>query len=287
MSFTVRPLSRALGAEIQGLDLRRPPSPETAAALRQAWADHLILLFRGQELNHEEHVAFTRTFGDLDRHDAIPTFRHSDHPEILPVTNFEESTGKRLAVGRQWHSDLSTTTRPAKGSLLRCCVTPSVGGDTMFCNMYRAWETLSPTMQAFLDGLWALHDMAVARETVARRTPEELAAIRRRNPPVLQPVARVHDVTGRKALYVSEMTTVTLEGMTPEECGSLLRFLYAHAVRPENVYRHRWQPGDMVLWDNRCAMHIALADYDQDERRVMYRTTLLGEPSGRLPAAAV
>lgn len=286
MHFNLRPLSRALGAEVQGVDLRKPLDPATADALRKAWAENLILLFRGQELSHEQHIAFSRTFGDLDRHEAIPTFRHPEHPEILPVTNTEQSTGKRLSVGRQWHSDLSTTLRPAKGSMLRCSIAPPVGGDTMFCNMYRAWETLSPTMQAFLDGLWAVHDMTIARETRARRTPEELEAIRKRNPPVLQPVARVHDDTGRKALYVSEMTTVAFEGMTPEEGGPLLRFLYEHSVQPENVYRHQWRSGDMILWDNRCTMHIALADYDENEPRVMYRTTLLGEASGRLSEAA-
>ncbi len=281
--FGLKRLSSALGAEVTGLDLTRELDAATVDALREAWHEHVILLFRNLDLTFEQHVAFSRHFGALDDHAAIPKFRHPDHPEILLVTNFE-STGKRLPVGRQWHSDLSTTTRPAMGSLLYCRELPEVGGDTMFCNMYKAWDSLSPTMREMLDGRQALHDMTAARETRAARSQTELEDIRRRNPPVYQPIARVHDGSGRKALYVSEMTTVGIEGMTAEESAPLLEFLYRHSVVPENVYRHRWQVGDLMMWDNRSAMHIALSDYDASQRRMMYRTTLLGQPSGRIAA---
>lgn len=280
MAFTLRPLSSALGMEVTGIDLRAPQPDQVIDALRNAWHEHVILLFRGQDLTHDQHIAFSRRFGALDSHDAIPKFRHPAHPEILLVTNYE-SGGKRLAVGRQWHSDLSTTTRPAKGSLLYCSQLPPVGGDTMFANMYRAFETLSPGMQRMLEGRWALHDMAIARETRLNRTSDELADIRRRNPPVYQPVVRVHDEGGRKALYVAEMTTSRFEDMTEDESAGLLDYLYRHSVEPENIYRHQWKVGDLMMWDNRSAMHIALADYDQTQPRMMYRTTLLGNPSGR------
>ena len=285
MTFTVKKLGSALGAEIVGLDLAAPVRTGTAEELRAAWSEHLILLFRGQQLSPEQQIAFSRTFGELDDHAAIPKFRHPDYPEILLVNNYE-STGKRLSVGRQWHSDLSTTLRPAKGSMLHAHQLPSVGGDTMFCNMYRAWESLSPLYREWLDGRYALHDMSVARETRLQRTPAELEDIRRRNPPVYQPIARRHDVTGKKALYVSEMTTVSIEGLTAEESAPILAFLYEHSTPHENVYRHVWKPADMILWDNRCVMHIALADYDLAERRTMYRTTLRGDPSGRIAPAA-
>jgi len=285
MTLTLTPLASAIGAEATGLDLREPLTDDIIEALRAAWHRHTILLFRGQSLDHRQHIAFSRRFGALDDHASIPRFRHPEHPEVLLVTNYEAG-GKRLAVGRQWHSDLSTTTRPAKGSLLYCSVLPPVGGDTMFCNMYRAWETLSPGLRVMLDGRWALHDMTLARETQAHRTAEELAAIRQRNPPVFQPVVRVHDESGRKALYVSEMTTVSFEHMTRAESRPLLDYLQQHSVQPENVYRHRWQVGDLMMWDNRSAMHIALADYDQTQPRMMYRTTLLGNPSGRIADAA-
>ena len=286
MTFTVRKLGSALGAEIAGLDLAAPVSPGTAEELRAAWSEHLILLFRGQQLTPEQQIAFSRTFGELDDHAAIPKFRHPEYPEILLVNNYEASSGKRLSVGRQWHSDLSTTLRPAKGSALHAHQLPSVGGDTMFCNMYRAWESLSPLYREWLDGRFALHDMSVARETRLQRTPAELEDIRRRNPPVYQPIARRHDVTGRKALYVSEMTTVSIEGLTAEESAPILGYLYEQSTPHENVYRHIWKPADLMLWDNRCVMHMALADYDLAEKRTMYRTTLRGEPSGRIAAPA-
>ena len=283
--ITVKRLSNALGAEVSGVDLRNPLPEPVVAEIRQAWLDHVILLFRGEPLTHEQHIAFSRQLGALETHDAIPKFRHPDHHEILLVTNFE-NTGKRLIVGRQWHSDLSTLVQPAMGSLLHCHVAPPVGGDTMFANMYRAWDNLSPAFQDMLRDRWALHDMSVAKETRARRTPEELAALRRKNPPVWQPVARRHEETGRLALYVSEMTTTRLEGLTEEESAPILQYLFQQSVLPENTYRHRWQPGDLILWDNRCAMHMALSDYDENERRVMYRTTLLGVPTGRVAEAA-
>jgi taurine dioxygenase len=285
MRFSVRPLGSALGAEIIGLDLTAPLDPDTVEALHAAWAEHLVLLFRGQQLTPPQQIAFSRYFGMLDDHAAIPKFRHPEYPEILLVNNFEAATGKKLSVGRQWHSDLSTTLRPAKGSLLHAQQLPPVGGDTMFCNMYRAWESLSPLYREWLDGRWALHDMTIARETRLQRTPAELDEIRRRNPPVYQPIVRVHDVTGRKALYVSEMTTVSIEGLTVEESASILHHLYERSTVHENVYRHVWQPADLLMWDNRCAMHIALSDYDLTATRRMYRTTLLGTPSGRIAAA--
>ncbi|MEI6117310.1 MAG: TauD/TfdA family dioxygenase [Burkholderiales bacterium] len=278
-AFTLVPLSSALGAQVIGLDLKGPISADTAQALIEAWHEHVVLLFRGQHLNFEEHIAFSRTFGELDDHASIPTFRHPDHPEVLLVTNYE-ANGTKLAVGRQWHSDLSTTTRPAKGSMLRCETLPPAGGDTMFCNMVKAWDNLSPAMRSLLEGRNALHDMAISRETQKVRTPGQIADIRRRNPPVWQPIARQHDDTGRRALYVSEMTTVRIDGLHEGESDAILNYLYAHSTLPENVYRHRWQVGDLLLWDNRSAMHIALADYELSATRVMYRTTLLGEPSG-------
>ena len=155
----------------------------------------------------------------------------------------------------------------------------------MFANMYRAFETLSPGMQSLLEGRWALHDMAIARETQLARSSDEIADIRRRNPPVYQPVVRTHDESGRKALYVAEMTTLRFEDMTQEESRGLLEFLFRHSVEHENDYRHQWKVGDLMMWDNRSAMHIALADYDQTQRRMMYRTTLLGAASGRIAQA--
>lgn len=286
MSFEVCKLGSALGAEIKGLDLCQKLDENTIAALHTAWSEHLVLLFRDQPLTPEQQIGFSRSFGELDDHAAIPKFRHANHPEILLVNNREAATNKRLSVGRQWHSDLSTTLRPAKGSLLHAVQLPSVGGDTLFCNMYRAWEGLSPLLQQWLGDRSAVHDMTIARETRLQRTPAELQEIALRNPPVLQPICRTHDATGRKALYVSEMTTSHIDGLTKEESQPLLDYLYKRSTLHENVYRHVWRKGDSILWDNRCVMHIALADYDVSESRSMHRTTLMGNPSGQLASIA-
>src|SRR5688500_17089794 len=148
-------LSNALGAEVMGVDLAKPLSDADFEAIRSAWHEHLVLLFRGQQLSPQEHIVFSRRFGDLDRHEALPRYRHPDHAEIFMVTN-HEIDGKPSATrntGRQWHNDMSYTTRPALGSLLYCRESPPVGGDTMFANMYRAYEALSAPMRHFLDPL--------------------------------------------------------------------------------------------------------------------------------------
>jgi len=283
MAIEVRPLAAAIGAEITGVDLSRPVDDATLEQVEEAWRRYLVLLFRNQPLTHEQHIAFSARFGPLDDHSAIPKFRDPEYHNILPVTN-QEFNGRKQPVGRQWHSDLSTTTRPARGSLLRCEVIPPVGGDTMFTNMYLAYETLSDAMKKIVDGLDAIHDMTVARHSRGR-DPADLAEVRKRNPPVAHPMVRVHPETGRKALYVSEMTTTGIVGLTDEEAQPILEFLYRHCVQPEFTYRHKWQVHDLLAWDNRCTMHLALSDYDINVPRKLYRTTLLGEPSGYIVGA--
>jgi taurine dioxygenase len=277
MTIQVKRLAAGLGAEIAGADLTRDLTEEEFGVIDRAWQDHLILLFRGRPLTHAQHAAFSRRFGPLDDHAAIPKFRVPGHPEVLLVAN-QEIAGRRQPVGRQWHSDLTYTTRPARASLLRCEVIPEVGGDTMFTNMALAYEALSEPMRRFLEPLEAVHDLAIARHNRGRADLDE---VRMRTPPVVQPVVRAHPRTGRKALYVNEMTTASIVGLAEEESRSLLDFLFRHCVQPEFTYRHRWSPGDLIGWDNVATLHLALDDYDIDTPRRMYRTTLLGEPSGR------
>ena len=279
----VRRLANALGAEISGIDLAHPLSAAQADAVRAAWHEHLVLLFRNQRLSPDAHIAFSRHFGELDRHEALPRYRHPDHPEIFMITNHEVD-GKASATrntGRQWHNDMSYTVRPAMGSLLYCRECPSVAGDTMFANMVRAYETLSKPMRDFLDPLWAVHDVMGSRD-LRKRDPAQIAEIRKLTPPVAQPVVRTHPATGRKALNVHEMMCTHFVGMTREESRPILEFLYEHSTPHENVYRHRWQVDDLLMWDNRCTLHIALADYEHTSPRHMLRTTLLGEPMGRI-----
>lgn len=286
---TIRRLSHGLGAEIIGVDLSKPIAGDTFETIRQAWLDHLVLLFRDQELSPEHHTEFSRRFGELDPNDANPFSRLEGHPEILQITNKKVGGKPSLTrnTGRNWHSDLSYTRNPAKGSLLYCREKPEVGGDTMFTNMYLAYETLSDKMKEFLEGLDAVHDFSLVAG-LHERDPEKVAEMRRLSPPVAHPVIRVHPESGRRALFVSERVR-NFAGMTEEESKPILEVLCRHATRHEFVYRHQWRLNDFLMWDNRCTMHLALADFDQSQPRLMLRTSLLGETMGQFvdqPAVA-
>ena len=277
----IRPLSNSLGAELLDLDLAHPLPVEEVMALRQAWLDHLVLLVRDQDLTPAQHIAFSAQLGEVERGNALSHYNHPDYPEIFMVTNHQINgkPSETRNTGRQWHSDLSYTLRPPLGSLLHAREIPPVGGDTMFANMYRAYETLSPPVQHFLEGLWAEHDFANSRD-IARRDQNVVAEMKRRTPPVAQPVVRVHPETGRKALFVHEAATVRIVGLGEAESRAVLDMLFAHSTAHENVYRHKWRVHDLLMWDNRASMHIALADYDHASPRHMLRTTLVGTPSG-------
>lgn len=283
MPREIRRLSYSLGAEVIGVDLTQPISTALAQKLRKVFLDFQVVLFRDQQITPEHHIAFTRIFGEPDKHSTVPDYQHPDHPELLLLTNEkqgnqESGTGK---VGQQWHSDLSMTLRPTLGSLLHAQIVPDVGGDTMFTNMYAAYDALSPGLKALLEPLFAVHDGTKARH-LAHRDPDYLMTKRRLNPPVAHPVIRVHSETGRKALYVSEMTTTRFLNMTEEESGPLLSYLYAQSVRPEFTYRHQWRRHDLLMWDNRCTMHLAMGNYDSNQTRRMFRTSVMGEPGGHL-----
>lgn len=279
----IRRLSYALGAEVTGVDLRRPLDDETVAAIRRAWFEHLLLCFPGQPLSPEELIAFTERFGPVDDNRAIPHNRHPAFEQVVLISNkpIANKPWNGYRNGQNWHSDLSYTVRPSNGTLLVCQERPDVGGDTMFANMYMAYERLSPTLRAFLDGLSAVHDITLVKN-LEQREPEVVATMRRLNPPVVHPAVRVHPETGRRALFVNERVR-RFVGMTEDESRPILDFLNRHAVSYEFLYRHCWTVGDLVMWDNRCTMHIALADFDQwSQPRQMIRTALLGAKTGAL-----
>jgi taurine dioxygenase len=282
MTLGVRKLSYALGAEITGLDLRRPLDERTAAEVRKIWLDHLVIVIRDQDITPAQQVAFGRHFGPLDDHKSLPFYRLDDHPEIFLITNkiVKGKLSETKDTGRLWHSDHSFTTRPTMASALYCKEIPEVGGDTLFTNMYMAYESLSVGMKKLLDGLEAVHDIR-DYAPFRSRNPEQMAEMHRINPAVAQPVVRVHAETGRKALYVSEALTFRFVGMTEDESRGLMQFLWRHSIRPEFTYRHQWRVGDLLMWDNRCTMHQAPADYAPGQQRLMHRITILGTPSGR------
>ncbi len=278
--LAVRRLSHALGAEIGGVDIASPLRDDAIAAIREIWHEHHIILLRANSLSPSQIVAFARCFGELDNHDSTPFYRLDEVPELLQITNREigGKPSETRNTGRNWHSDYSYTGRPAAASMLYCGECPSVGGDTMFANMVRAYETLSPAFQSRIDALHAVYDIGLTAG-IGERDPAKTQEVRRLNPPIAHPAVRTHPGSGKRALYVSERVS-HFHGFTPEESRPLIDQLCAHATRPENVYRHQWQVGDLVCWDNRTTMHVALADFDQSEPRYMLRATLLGEPSG-------
>ncbi len=281
MSATIRPLSAACGAEVTGIVMSEPLDRETIGQLERALAEHGCLLFRDADLTPEQHIAFSRQFGPLESH-VVGEFNLPERPEIFVVSNVREEGKLKGAVyaGQYWHSDLSYMQKPSLGSLLLCHEMPAVGGDTMWANMYLAYETLSEPMRRFLGGLRAVHDYSHAYDTYFAKTKERPPLTpeqRAKTPPVRHPAVRTHPVTGRKALYVNPGFTVGFEGMPEEESQPILDFLFRHATRPEFIYRHKWRVHDLVFWDNRCTMHYALADYDFSVRRHMHRTTLAGD----------
>jgi len=281
MVISVTRLSSAIGAEVAGVDFTRPLSAEKSGQLARALAEHGVLLFRNADITPEQHIAFSRHFGSLESH-VLTDFLLPGHPEIFVVSNVKEGGKLKGSVyaGQFWHSDLSYIEKPSLGSLLLCREMPAVGGDTMWANMYMAYDTLSEPMQAFIGGLKAVHDYSHAYDTYFSKLPDRpplTAEQRAKTPPVKHPMVRTHPVTGRKALYVNPGFTKGIAGMPEEESRPFLDFLFRHSTRPEFTYRHKWRVHDMMFWDNRCAMHYALADYDFSVRRHMHRTTIAGD----------
>ena len=267
----VRPLAGGLGAAVHGLDLARI-TPDRFAAVRAAWLRYLVLVFPDQELTPAEHIAFTRMIGPVEPHPLGTRAGVDDHPEILVLEN---KPGSRGARNDFWHSDISYAQRPPMASALYARDVPVGYGDTMWCNMYAAWDGLSEGMQDMLRPLRAMHSAELlARRAAAGDNNSRAFAVPAE---VAHPVMRTHPETGRPALYVSPAYTTRFEDMTVAESAPLLNFLHERSGRPENVYRHRWRTGDLVLWDNRCTMHYAIYDYDDTMVRLMHRTTAAGD----------
>ena len=282
MAIKIRKLSYALGAEVCGVDVSKPMSEGFFGEIYQAFLEHGILLFRDQDVTREQHIEFSRRFGELDRHDALPRDRHPDYPELLLVTNEPNPDGSpsnSRYTGRQWHSDMSFTTVPSLGSLLRGITIPEVGGDTVFANMYLAYESLSDGMKKLIADLHGIQLSGTRKINDLASGLERQAEQKKLNPPVAQPVVRVHPETGRKALYLGDKVK-RFDGMTEDESQPLIKYLNEHATRFEFIYRHQWRKDDIVVWDNRCTMHLALGDFDETQRRLMEWTTVLGTPSG-------
>jgi taurine dioxygenase len=271
----VRPLTKTIGAEIHGVDLRDAPDDEKVMqAIEGALHEHLVVFFRDQHsLTPEAQIRFASWFGPFEAHAFAK--HHPDHPEM---TVLDQTTPERDGAN-SWHSDSSFMAQPAFGSVLRAVELPSLGGDTCWASMYAAYDALSPRLRALLDGCTALHDIIVPLEKAiagGHSVGTDLAAIRAQWPPMEHPVVRTHARTGRRGLYVNNNFTTRILGITEEESDVLLPYLLQHVQRPDFQVRFRWQPGSVAFWDNRCTQHYAVPDYT-GERRVMHRVTLTGE----------
>jgi len=268
-----RALTGALGAEIAGLDLSRPLDDAVFAEVEAAFHEHVVLVFPDQQWTPAQQVAFTARFGPVEEHPLRSRPGLPEHPEVLVLVNKPGTRGARNDI---WHSDISFSETPPLGSVLYGLQIPEGRGDTMFCNMVRAYETLSPALQALLRPLSALHSAAglAQRNNAGDNNASPIAQV---PDPVEHPVVRTHPGNGKLALYINPWFTERFAGMTREESRPLIDFLCAEATRPENVYRHRWRPRDVVMWDNRAAMHYAVRDYDETSVRIMHRTTALGD----------
>jgi alpha-ketoglutarate-dependent taurine dioxygenase len=271
-TIKVLPIAGALGAEITGVDLATDLVDETVAEIRRAWLEHLVVFFRDQLLGPDELLAFARRLGTPVEYPFVKGIE--GYPEIIVVSKLPHET---VNFGGIWHSDTVYLERPPMATLLIAREVPLSGGDTMYSNMYDAYEALSPGMQRLLETLRAVNSSALAdvsktredriRDRGSASDHEYLAE---------HPVVRTHPETGRKALYVNVAHTLRFVDMTEEESRPLLRYLFEHSIRPEFTCRFQWRAGSVALWDNRCAMHNPINDY-QGATRTMHRITLAGD----------
>jgi taurine dioxygenase len=278
--FTIQPFDGPLGAAVLGLDLSLPLGDADFARLHRAHLDHHVLVFRDQHITPGQQVAFSRRFGPLQIH-VLRQFQLPSDPEVLVVSNIRED-GRPIGLGDAghfWHSDLSYKDRPSLGSMLHAQELPEAGGDTLFANQHTAWERLPGYLKRAAEHARAEHSYLARYADLQKKSPwrpnltqAQIDEVR----PVVHPVVRTHPETARRALFVSEHFTTRIVGLPEDESRALLDELFDHSTRPEHIYRHRWQPHDLVFWDNRSLMHLA-AGCPDDQRRKLYRTTIEGD----------
>lgn len=271
--IAVRRIAGALGAEIGGVDLSQPLAAETVAAIRAAWLEHLVIFFRDQPLTPSQFMALGEHFGTPVEYPMVKGIE--GFPKIIEVKKLEH---ERVNFGGVWHSDTAYLETPPMASMLLAREVPPAGGDTLFANMYLAWDALSGSMKDILRILKGVNSSAKADVT---RTREDRIRTDGRTDTQSEytaehPVARIHPETGRTALYVNTAHTARFAGMTDAESAPLLDYLFAHQIRPEFTCRFVWRPGSIALWDNRCTQHYPVNDY-HGHRRVMHRITLAGD----------
>ncbi|WP_328719019.1 TauD/TfdA family dioxygenase [Streptomyces sp. NBC_00247] len=280
------PITDGIGTEVRGIDVTRPLSDRDFDRIYQAWIDTTILLVRGQDMTPEQHIAFTRRFGEVFAY-TRSQFNDAEYPEILILSNLTQD-GKPIGSaysGRVWHSDGAYLTSPPVGSMLYAREIPPAGGDTWYGNMFAAYEALPRAVKERIEDLKVIISRVQSRPYNYPDRPAPTEQERAEWTEVAHPLVRLHEESGRKALYAGGNVPWRIEGLSEDESAPLITFLQEFAIQPRFTYRHQWQVGDIVLWDNRSAMHRA-TPYDQvNHRRLLHRTTVTGRRGATAAAA--
>ena len=281
MRLSVKKSDAACGAEIV-FDLARDIDDPTFREIERAFHDNIVVVFRGQQLSNERHVEFSRRFGELEIH-IVKKYLLPGFPEVLLISNIKDQRGEHIGLadaGFTWHTDTFYRHRPSRCSLLYAKEVPYRDGrplgDTVFANTIAAYEVLPEAVKKRLNGLKAIHRYSARRRVADSPRPKLTREQLEETPDVAHPIIRTHPYTGRKSLYVTAGECIGIEGMPEDEAVGLIAELDAHCVRPEFLYRHKWQIGDLLMWDNAASMHLAICDYALPERRLMHRTTVIG-----------
>jgi taurine dioxygenase len=271
----------ACGAEI-AFDLAQDIDDATFREIQRAFHENIVVVFRGQELSNQRHIEFSRQFGELEIH-IVKKYLLPGFPEILLISNIRDEQGEHIGLadaGFTWHTDTSYRRRPSRCSLLYAKEVPERDGvalgDTVFANTIAAYEALPESMKKRLVGLRAIHRYSARRRVADSPRPKLTQGQIEETPDIAHPIVRTHPYTGRRSLYVTAGECVGIEGIPDDEAVDLIAELDAHCVRPEFLYRHKWRVGDLLMWDNASAMHLAICDYALPERRLMHRTTVIG-----------
>ena len=279
----VRKVASAMGAEIIGLDLSKPLDDPTVRDILDAFHTHQAIVIRDQHLTPAQLTAFSRRLGPLeDQLNAKYVFE--DFPEVLILSN-DMVDAKPVGLidgGDYWHSDSSHREKPSMATILHAIKNPREGGDTEFGNMYAAYNALSDDWKQRIAGLKAVHAVSKLRNkrvTVSANRPDAMDhyEMQKAIPDQVWPLVRTHPVTKKKLLYISPRFTISIEGLAETDADEILDYLFAHQIKPEFVYRHKWKDGDLVIWDNRCVIHRGVGGYTYPDVRTMHRTVVAGD----------
>ena len=274
-AFTITPLTAHTGAEVSGLDFRKPIEPQDRDTLSRAFVNRHVLVIREQHFTPDQFKSAAELFGELQPHDK-KEHHVPGHPDVSYVSNDEFVNGRRIIPGETFHTDHSNHPRPPKATMLFAAVLPSRGGDTQYVNMHSAYDGLPAETKQKIDGLKAVHVY------LSKYSPRPLGHLTEESrqklpPPGIHPLVRTHPENGRKSLFLNPVRMESIVGMEDQAALALIDELMQHATQKKYEYRHKWRHGDWVLWDNRSVMHQANPDYDMSERRYLYRLMLKGE----------